>query len=392
MKLNLITAVILYVFVPFLTNGQAAKPQPQISFARESKPHAYYVEQAELWAKELKLDSLSENNWYNYFRACRNAHGSADWRSDFVKESPYLMEGGEIVKLMEQYIPKTFTYYYLSYLTQGIGTGNAENLLKAYRMNPDFEGIHASVVSYAESSVDHALRKKTNEEWFKTNYISSQFLTYSYNVLMSLDRNAVLFTQQDNDTYPAWMLQDALSIRTDVTVINIDFLLLDNYREAVFNQLNIKALDLGEVNLDEYHLNWEKVVAHLLNHYKGDRPLYLGMTLFDHLYQDFEKQLYVSGLAFRYSLKKLDLTEKNKQLYEDIFLLDYLKHPFSVDPNQVNMDRQNTNYMRCFKSVYERYKLEKNRAGTDKIKELAILLADRINNPDSSVHTKKEFN
>src|SRR5690606_5974575 len=102
-------------------------PETQVSFAQESKPHAYYVEQAELWAKELKLDSLSETNWYNYFRSCRNAHGTADWRSDFVNESPYLMEGGDVVKLMQQYIPNTFTYYYLTYLTQGIGTGNHEN-------------------------------------------------------------------------------------------------------------------------------------------------------------------------------------------------------------------------------------------------------------------------
>ena len=391
MKINPISIVILYLLTPPWTSGQN-KPEQQVSFARESKPHSYYVEQAELWAKELKLDSLSETNWYNYFRACRNAHGTADWRSDFVNKSPYLMEGGDVVKLMKQHIPQTFTYYYLSYLTQGIGTGNYENLLKAYEMNPNFEGIHSSVISYAESSVDGTLRKKTNQEWFKTNYISQQFLTYNYNVLMSLDSNAILFTQHDNDTYPAWMLQDVLNIRTDVTVINIDFLLLDSYREFILKKLNIKALDLGEVNLDDYHLNWEKVVAYILNYYNGNRPIYLGMTLFNHLYQDFEKQLYVSGLAFRYSVKKLDLTEINRLLYQDIFLLDYLKYTFSTDPNQVNANYQNTNYMSCFKSVYDIYKSEKNMIEANKIKELAIMLAERTNNPNFLALTKEEFN
>ena len=391
MKINPISIVILYLLTPSWTSGQN-KPEQQVSFARESKPHSYYVEQAELWAKELKLDSLSETNWYNYFRACRNAHGTADWRSDFVNKSPYLMEGGDVVKLMKQHIPQTFTYYYLSYLTQGIGTGNYENLLKAYEMNPNFEGIHSSVISYAESRVDGTLRKKTNQEWFKTNYISQQFLTYNYNVLMSLDSNAILFTQHDNDTYPAWMLQDVLNIRTDVTVINIDFLLLDSYREFILKKLNIKALDLGEVNLDDYHLNWEKVVANILNYYNGNRPIYLGMTLFNHLYQDFEKQLYVSGLAFRYSVKKLDLTEMNRLLYQDIFLLDYLKYTFSTDPNQVNANYQNTNYMSCFKSVYDIYKSEKNMIEANKIKELAIMLAERTNNPNFLALTKEEFN
>ncbi|HEY4482254.1 MAG TPA: hypothetical protein VI489_05325 [Candidatus Brocadiaceae bacterium] len=391
MKIKLISIVVLYLLTPSWIYGQK-KPEQQVSFARESKSHAYYVEQAELWAKELKLDSLSEINWYNYFRACRNAHGTADWRSDFVNESPYLMEGGDVVSLMKQYIPQTFTYYYLSYLTQGIGTGNYENLLKAYEMNPNYEGIHSSVISYAESSVDYTLRKKINQEWYKTNYISHQLLNYSYNVLMSLDSNAILFTQHDNDTYPAWMLQDALNIRSDVTVINIDFLLLENYREFILKKLNIKALDLGKVNLDEYHLNWEKVVAHILNNYSGNRPIHLGMTLFNHLYKDFEKQLYVSGLVFRYSITKLDFAEKNRLLYQDIFFLDYLLFNFSMDPNQANVNYQNTNYMSCFKSVYDIYKSENNLKEANKIKQLAILLAGRISNPKFLAQIKEEFN
>ncbi|PKL85592.1 MAG: hypothetical protein CVV22_06715 [Ignavibacteriae bacterium HGW-Ignavibacteriae-1] len=390
MKIKRIVMIFLYLLTTPWTYGQNI-PEQQVSFARESKPHSYYVEQAELWAKELQLDSLSENNWYNYFRACRNAHGTSDWRSDFVNESPYLMEGGDVVSLMKQYIPQTFTYYYLSYLTQGIGTGNYENLMKAYEINPNFEGIHSSVISYAESSLDSTLRKKINKEWYKTNYISHQLLNYNYNVLMSLDSNAILFTQHDNDTYPAWMLQDAMNIRSDVTVINIDFLLLDNYREFILNKLKVKALDLGEINIDEYRLNWEKVVAHILNNYNGNKPIYLGMTLFNHLYNDFEKQLYVSGLAFRYSTTELDLVEKNKRLYQEIFFLDYLFYTFSTDPNQVNVNYQNTNYMSCFKTVYDIYKSENNLKEANKIKGLAILLADRISNPTFLARINDEF-
>ncbi len=218
--------IVLLVLLPTLVLAQTA--EQQISFAQESKPHTYYVKQAELWAQKLAKDSFSENVWYNYFRSCRNAHGTADWRSDFVKESPYLMEGGEVVKKMKNYIPGTFTSYYLSYLTGGIGLENSRNLMKAYKMNPNFPGIHSSVVSYAESSMDTGLRIKTNKLWFKKNYLSVQLLNYSYNVLMSLDSNAVLFTQNDNDTYPVWMLQDALGIRKDVKLINIDSLLLDS--------------------------------------------------------------------------------------------------------------------------------------------------------------------
>lgn len=388
--MKIIFAIIL--LVPIMSIGQTT--EQQISFAQESKPHSYYVEQAELWAKELAKDSFSENIWYNYFRSCRNSQGTADWRSDFVNESPYLMEGGEIVKIMHEYIPNTFTDYYLSYLTHGIGTGNNAELLKAYAMNPDFPGIHSSVVTYAESSMNYQLRKETNITWYRKNYISSQLLNYCYNVLMSLDSNAILFVQQDNDTYPTWMLQDAFGIRTDVKVINIDFLLIDNYRDAAYDEFKIPRLDLGKVDLDEYHQNWEKVVAHIITNYKGSQPIYCGMTLFNHLYEDFENQLFVSGLAFRYSTEKINLINFNKNLIENVFLLDYLTQNFIDDRNQGNVNYQNTNYISCFKEVYDHYSRKKRHSEAKKLKELALIIANRINNPTftGSIETLFERN
>lgn len=379
----------ILIFLPTFLNS--SEPEPQVSFAREVKPHSYYVEQAEAWSKELQKDSLSETNWYNYFRACRNAQGTADWRSDFVDESPYLMEGGEVVKLMEKYIPGTFTHLYLSYMTQGIGTSNHENLYKAYEMNPDFPGIHSSMISYAESSMDRELRKEVNKEWIKHNYISPQLLNYCYNVLMSVESDAILFTQHDNDTYPMWMLQDALGIREDVSVINIDFLLLPEFRERTFQMLDIGLSELGEVDIDEYHENWESSVRHVLEEYSGGRPIYLGMTLFEHLYEDFEDELYVSGLTFLYSKEKRDTSKKNIDLYENTFLLDYLSHNFYSDPNQMNVNYQNTNYVSCFKEVFDAYRAEGRADKADSVRRLALDIAGRVDNTRFVERVSAEF-
>ncbi len=357
------------------------KPEAQISFAQESKPHNYYVQQAELWAKELAKDSLSETSWYNYFRSCRNSHGTADWRSDFVDESPYLLEGSKIVNLINQYIPNTFTDYYVSYLTNGIGTSNYEKLLKAYQMNPDFPGIHSSVISYAESSLNTSLRQTTNKTWFSKNYLSSQLLNYGYNLLMSLDTNALLFVQHDNDTYPIWMLQDVLNIRTDVKVISIDFLLLNHYRDSIYRQLSIPEIDLGEVDIDDYHQNWETVVANIINYYAGPRPIYCSMTLFNHLYKKFDNELFVSGLAFRYSKTEIKLSDFNKHLFEQVFRLDYLSYSFLTDRNQMNINYQNANYMSCFKVVYDDYIDKHELAKAEQIKTLALNVARRVDNP-----------
>jgi hypothetical protein len=75
-------------------------------------------------------------------------------------------------------------------------------------------------------------------------------LEYNYNVLMSLDQNAILVTAGDNDTYPIWLLQNARGIRPDVTVINSSLITVPEYRRRLMKEQNIA----GDASL----LDWER--------------------------------------------------------------------------------------------------------------------------------------
>lgn len=378
MKPLLIPFILIFQFTSYLFAQEALIPEPQISFAKESKPHSYYVKQAELWWKEIEKDSTLENSWYNYYRACRNAQGTANWSTDFVKESPYLKLGEEIVDLMQENIPGTFTYDFVKGSTGGVSPEGGEYLLKAYKMNPNFEGLLADVITYATSTHNPALRQEANEKWFLSNGIPNELMAFGYNLLNSVEPNSILLTAHDNDTYPAWMLQDAKHVRKDVLVLNIDFFLYGDYRAKVFEELGIKPFELDHIDINEYEQNWENVVKHFLSNYKGERPLYISKTVSPKWYVGFESQLYPSGLAMKYSKKKIDLRERNISLIEEIYLLETLKVQLTNNVSQDRIDEMNLNYLESFKIAFDAYTKSKNITSAKRIQSLALAVASKV--------------
>lgn len=69
-------------------------------------------------------------------------------------------------------------------------------------------------------------------------------LEYNKNIMASCEKNAILFTNGDNDTYPMWFLQFMENYRTDITVVNVNLFNVAWYIKQLKN-----GYPFGENNL-----------------------------------------------------------------------------------------------------------------------------------------------
>jgi hypothetical protein len=353
------------------------KPQTVQRYIYEQHSHKWYVDQARLWKGEVEHRSGDPIAWRNYFMANKYAY----WRDDV---DIYKNKMDSILTEMSKHIPDSYEYYYLRFYN---GERDVKLLERAYDIDPKRADILYELVMYYENIGDDQKLKRFCTELYQSLDISPGLLNYNYNVLVSSEKNAILFTNGDNDTYPAWVLQHALGIRKDVMVINLHMTFSD--REYLKRKLESKGIYLSLETLSNKSMNrFIGELSDLISRRYSEIPIHVALTVYKGIIKDIEENLYLVGLSFKYSKKRFDNIQSIKNNLYNKLRLDYLEYDWYSDQYLVTpiLNNLHINYVVVFLKLAEYLNQSGHSEEAIKWKNKALNLAKKANNKEFVTH------
>ncbi len=374
--------IILALAFAFSMNLTAQTPQKIVSFVVEQHDCSWYATQAALWQKETKKNKKNASAWMYYYLATRYEHVMCGEPQYALDEEDYKVFKS-ILDEMAKYIPETYEYNYLMYYNEGINPANSKYLLKAYEIDSNRREIYPDLIVYYEINGKYAENEKVLKHQQVIAPSSPGLLAWNYNALMPLDSNAIVLTGGDNDTYPKWTLQAAYGVRKDVRVINTSLIMIEEYRNRVFQECGIKPF-----NIKQDTSNWRNFNALIVDHIcrNSSRPVYICNSVPQDHYATLSDSLYQEGLVSKYSPVRYDNMAVMRRSYEQIMLLDYIRMPIGNDVSQKIVDYSGLNYIQAFLQLYDHYRLSGESGQAERLGDLLRLITKRAGNEEYKIY------
>ncbi len=341
--------VLIFALLPLL--GRAA-PEKILPKTLVLKPIDWYTQQAKAWSEEVTRNRTNPESWLNYFAAAY-----------FSQDTPVRLNN--IVQEMTIAVPNSYELLLVKGWNGGYSQKSFSYVQQAYAMNPEKPEAYGLLQTFSELNLDAASRETFSKQLLSHSQLSPSLLSYSYNVLMSLEPSSVLITEGESTTSPLFVLQDVMKVRNDVSILNLDLLSNATYLEEKF-----KALGLilnGPVNT----ANIRSAMCALLPLANSGKKFYYALTVSKDNLSTIKENLYVVGLASAHSITNFDNVAQIRKNLEKEFLLDYLRVDFNGETKFATGKVFSSNYLVPMILLYESY-LKENQL--EQAKELRLLM------------------
>lgn len=207
-------------------------------------------------------------------------------------------------------------------------------------------------------------------EWYASGDYSSGVLNWNYNALMSVESNSVLFTHTDSDTYPALMLQYALDVRPDVTILNVRLLENREYRDFIIQSRHLEWVDPG-TELSAF----VRQLAYSPNPSEHPTvPTYFGIMSDKEFLRADQDKIYLTGLALKYSEQPFDNIAALRYNFENLFRTDYLEFKLEREKDPETVARMNLNYIPALLLLHRHYRAGGDMGKAARLEKLALAI------------------
>jgi hypothetical protein len=360
----------------------AQRPEPVHSFVRERHEISWYEIQQKLWKEETNKNKSNGEAWYNYFRATRAlAHLCSAKETDPLKAQEIVKKySDQCTQLAEEFYkinPNSFEANLIMGLNGELSNKDVHYIKRAYEINPtdvrtfDDLMIHNQIIQNKDEFEKFAVKM------FEYNEIPSSILNWAYNILSELDENAILFTGGDNDTYACWITQEAKKFRKDVQIINTSMMLDDDFRNLLFKNMGIAELKLVCSNPksdEEVQENQNKIVQHLID---SKKPVYVSSSVIQSFETKWGDDLFLTGLAYKYSKVEFDNSSIIRRNYEKRYLLDHIKQTFAFNIGDKISDEFNSMYLPSMLKLYKGYQESEELFKMKELEEYILLISEK---------------
>lgn len=368
-KTIIIVIALMYSALSFAQNNSTEVSSPEFgtpevieTFVAKEHDAEWYGAQAQAWQKKVDENLKDQWAWRNLFRSTNYY----DMFGHHFGEDQDKSKTADVIRKMEAALPDS----YVLNLCKGrfcLSTDSAalrgDNIYRAIELMP--EDANAEDVDYLACQLwrfdqENSKLTELNKKTYEQGYYPERILRYNWNMLRSMQPNALYFGNGDAILKPMKMLQDALNERTDVTVIPISCLFDEGFRNTLCKRLGIQPMTISFEEYRQSGDNWSMdclndMIMYLIRESK--RPAYFFSDVLVHV--NINKEcLYNEGLLLKYSEKPYDNFGVAMHNVKEVYHLEYLAEPDLVPDRWVTSLMLDMNHVTLLANLISKLSLK----------------------------------